>query len=97
VANVSFIFLTSPNIKPEEKWGGHGILYPPPEKLGGTRPPPNFAHVNIKFILAFWKQVIKLFSELIQNYKWFQPRKRKYMKASFNQNLLRQALHRNVF
>jgi len=30
VANVTFIFGTSPNTKSEEKkWGGHGILYPP--------------------------------------------------------------------
>jgi len=40
VANVTFIFGTSPNAKPEEeKWGGHGILYPPHlKKRGDTSP-----------------------------------------------------------
>jgi len=39
VANVSFIFGTSQNIKPEEKkWGTWHIISPQPEKLGGTLP-----------------------------------------------------------
>jgi len=40
---------TSPNTNPKEKKvGGHGILYPPPEKVGGYTPcsPPNCAHVT---------------------------------------------------
>jgi len=48
VASITFIFETSPNTKPKEKKvGGHGILYPPVWKSGGTRPPcppPNCAH-----------------------------------------------------
>ena len=35
----TFIFETSPNTKPKEKKvGEHGILYPPPEKVGGNVP-----------------------------------------------------------
>jgi len=39
VANITFIIKTSPNTNPKEKKvGGHGILYPPPEKVGGHVP-----------------------------------------------------------
>ena len=35
MTNITFIFETSPNTNPKEKKvGGHGILYPPPEKVG---------------------------------------------------------------
>ena len=35
VANVTFVFGTSPNIKPEEKkWGDLAYYIPPPEKVG---------------------------------------------------------------
>jgi len=48
VTNITFIFETSPNTKPKEKKvRAHSILYPPPEKVGRTRPPcplPNGAH-----------------------------------------------------
>ena len=39
MANITFIIKTSPNTNPKEKKvGGHGILYPPPEKVGGHVP-----------------------------------------------------------
>jgi len=39
VANVTFIFGTSPNAKPEEKkWGDMAYYIPPPEKAGGHAP-----------------------------------------------------------
>jgi len=50
VTNITFIFETSPNTNPKEKKvGGHGILYPPTWKSGGTRLlyfPLNCAHVT---------------------------------------------------
>jgi len=43
VTNIAFIFETSPNTKPlqiqmRKTWGRHGILYTPPEKVGGHVP-----------------------------------------------------------
>jgi len=39
VENITFIFGTSPNTKPEEKkWGGMAYYIPPPEKVGGHVP-----------------------------------------------------------
>jgi len=39
VANVTFIFGTSPNIKPEgKKWGDMAYYTPSPEKVGGHVP-----------------------------------------------------------
>jgi len=39
MTNVTFIFETSPNIKPKEKCGGHGILYPHRLKKWGWHVP----------------------------------------------------------
>jgi len=40
VTNVTYIFGTFPNTKPEKRrWGGHGILYPPTSKSGGDMSP----------------------------------------------------------
>ena len=56
VANVTFVFGTSPNTKPEEKkWGGIAYYVPLPDKVGGTRPPcppPNCAHVSMAYFMC---------------------------------------------
>jgi len=46
VANVSFIFETSPNLK-RKRWETWRIISTPSEKRGNTPlvPPPNYVHV----------------------------------------------------
>jgi len=49
MTNITFIFETFSNTKPKEKKvRRHGIYYVlPSEKVGVTRPPPNYAHAYL--------------------------------------------------
>ena len=58
VTNITFIFETPPNTKPEDKkWGDMAYYVPPSEKVEGTSPPTNCAHDCIEYtfyIQDFW-------------------------------------------